>query len=301
LAILYSPWLSTFISVLRRWHWIGIPYPYEGGNVVLDQSVRLAYLFVSFSFGETFSTVSLLLGVALTPVLICGLYRAGPCPVWLPMVLMATAIASIGVSRFEQFVFTPNHLLFVLPFFLILIVRKMNQFVFLALLVLYASANYAYFTKSGFLVKPYATPYKQMANVIRERSLGQNATVAMDPYGVFLQPLLNRLGDSGRVILLYDEATAREVLDAARSGPSKSPTILLWRRTSDVSPGSFVTKLEKELSVGREVWSRDFVAYSLPERLVRRLLRGPGQADYYYRLSEFRTTNFGASGSGSSN
>jgi len=38
------------------------------------------------------------------------------------------------------------------------------------------------------------------------------------------------------------------------------------RRTSGISPGQFVTKLEQNLSVGHEVWQRDFVAYSLPER-----------------------------------
>jgi hypothetical protein len=47
--------------------------------------------------------------------------------------------------------------------------------------------------------------------------------------------------------------------------------------------------------VGREVWHREFVAYSLPERWARRLLRGPGQPEYYYRLSEFRTTDSDAS------
>jgi hypothetical protein len=174
----------------------------------------------------------------------------------------------------------------------------MNPFVFVAFLVLYAGADYAYFTRSGFLVKPYATPYQEMADVIRERSRGQNTTVAVDPWGVFSQPLLSRLGDTVRVIFLVDEASAREVLEAAQSGPSGSSAILLWRRTSDVSPGTFVTKLERELSLGREVWRREFVPYSLPERWARRLLRGPGQPDYYYRLSEFRTTNSDASGSG---
>jgi hypothetical protein len=38
------------------------------------------------------------------------------------------------------------------------------------------------------------------------------------------------------------------------------------RRTSGISPGQFVTKLAQNLSVGHEVWQRDFVADSLPER-----------------------------------
>jgi hypothetical protein len=287
LAVLYAPWVPNLGSSLG--HWIGASQSYEAGNVISDQIVRLAYLFVSFSFGETISTGSLLLSVALTPVVIYALWRAiGSRPAWLPFVLVATGIAWIGVSRFNPFIFMPSHLMFVLPFFLILILRQINALAFAALLVLYACADYAYFTKSGFLVKPYAMPYTEMADVIVDGSRGQNAIVAVDRYGSFAQPLLNRLGNSVRVIFLDDEASAREVLEAARRGPLGPSAIWLWRRTSDISPGTFVTKLEQDLSVGREVRRREFVAYSLPERWARRLLRGPGQPEYYYRLSEFR-------------
>jgi hypothetical protein len=288
LGLLYAPWLPSLVSTLGRWNWIGIPTPYEGGNVISDQLVRLAYLFVSFSFGETTSTLSILLSVALTPVLVFALWRAvGTRPAWLPIVLIATGVGWVGVTRFEQFVFMPTHLLFVLPFFLILILRQMNLLAFTALLVLYASADYAYFTRSGFLVKPYAAPFKKMADVIRDESRGQNVTVAVSPYGAFSEPLLNRLGTGVRVILLNNEASANEVLEFPRSGPARPSVIWLWRRTSDVSPGAFVTKLERDLSVDREVRHHEFVAYSLPERWARRLLRGPGQPEYYYRLSEF--------------
>ena len=118
LAVLYAPWVPTLGSPVGQW--IATSYPYEGGNVISDQIVRLAYLFNSFSFGETASAVSLLLSLALTPVLIYALWRAVRTrPAWLPIVLVATSIAWIGVSRFEQFVFMPSHLMFVLPFFLI--------------------------------------------------------------------------------------------------------------------------------------------------------------------------------------
>jgi hypothetical protein len=90
------------------------------------------------------------------------------------------------------------------------------------------------------------------------------------------------------LIILDDGASARKVLEAAQSGRSGASSILLWRRTSYVSPGSFVTKVEQDLSVGREVSHCDFVAYSLPERWA---LCGPGQPEYYYRLSEFRMAN----------
>jgi hypothetical protein len=282
-------WAPTFGPALV--HWFGGSHSYEGGNLIADQIVRLAYLFASFSFGETLSTVSFLLGAVLTPIVIYSLWRAvGTQPAWFPIVLVATCIAWIGVSRFEQFVFMPAHLLFVLPFFLILLVRQMKPLLFVALLVLYASADYAYFSKSGFLVKPYATPYNEIAGVIRERSRGQNAILAVDTNSVFWPPLLNRLRDNVHVIFLTDQDSARDMMEVAGNEPSGPKIILIWRQTTDVSPDRFVTKLEQDLSVDREVWHREFVAYSLPERWARRLSRGPGQPGYYYRLSEFRTS-----------
>jgi hypothetical protein len=204
---------------------------------------------------------------------------------------VACSIAWVGASRFEQFVFLPAHLLFALPFFLILILRNMNRLAFAALLVLYASADYAYFARSGFLVKAYAIPYKEMADVIRVESRGKKVLVAVDTHDSIYRPLLNHLGDNAQVMLVTDETSSRAVMEAARLEHSGPSTIFLWRRTRDVSAGGFVTKLEQNLSVGREVRQREFVAYSQPERWARRLLRGSGQPDYYYRLSEFRMPN----------
>ena len=289
LVILYAPWALTLGgSALRRWN--GIPPSYEGGNIISDQIVRLAYLFMSFSFGETLSTVSLLLSVALAPIVIYALGRAaGARPVWLPIVLIASGVAWIGVSRFEQFVFMPAHLLFALPFFLILILPQMSAFAFAALLVLYATADYAYFTRTGFLVKPYAAPYKEVADIIRADSWEQNAIVAIDPFGSSgFQSLVNHLPGTVNVIFLNDENSAKGFLKTALNRSSMPSVIWLWRRTSDTSPGRFVSKLDQDLSAGLDVRRREFVAYSLPERWARRLLRGPSQPEYYYSLSEFR-------------
>src|SRR5262249_36647214 len=130
-----------------------------------------------------------------------------------------------------------------------------------------------------------------MADAIRDVSDEKNTLLAVDPNGSFYQPLVDRLGAGIRVIVLEDQDSARKVLEAARSGASRSTAILLWRRTSDVSPGGFVTKLEQDLSVGREIRHWDFVAYSTPERWARQLLRGPGQPEYYYRLSKFQASS----------
>jgi hypothetical protein len=176
----------------------------------------------------------------------------------------------------------------VLPFFVALIVRHINKLAFAVLLVLYGGADYAYFAGSGFLVKPYAAPFKEMADAIRDGSRGQNAIVAVSTHGAFYRPLVNRLSDSAQVIYLDKEASAREVLGAARIGPSGPSVIWLWRRTSDTSPGAFVTQLEQDLSIGHEVQQRGFVRYNLLERWARRMLRGSNQPQYYYQITEFR-------------
>jgi hypothetical protein len=182
----------------------------------------------------------------------------------------------------------PAHLLFVLPFFLFLVVQKINGLAFFALLGLYVYADYAYFTRDGFFVKPYATPYEEMANVVRHESRGQDAILVISAYGAFDLPLVNRLNGEIMVITLNNQHAAREVLEAARTDSTRQSVIWLWRKTTDISPGGFVTELEQDLSTVRSSRRHEFVPYSLPERWARRLLRGPGQPEYYYRLSEFR-------------
>ena len=289
LGVLYIPWVPTFFSTLRQWHWF-VTRSYVGGNVISDQMVRLAYWLVSFSFGETFLTIGVLLSIVLSPFLIEAIWRGVKArPPWLALVLTATGIGWIVVSRHEPFALMPNILLFLLPFFLLLIVRKMKPAVFVALLVLYAIADYAYFTKSGFLVKSYTAPFEKMVDVILDNSRGQNAIVAVtQKYAPDSYLLLNRLDADVRGTYLDDEASTHKMLEEARNGSLKSSVIWLWRHTKDTSPGTFVTKLEQDLSVGREVRRYEFVPYSLPERWARRLLWGSGQPEYYYRLSEFR-------------
>ncbi len=284
LALLYLPWLPMLVGALGRWKSAVTPLEH---NFAVDQIVRLAYLFVSFSFGETFSTLTLVLGVALTPVLVYALWRTAVSrPIWLPVVLVAASLAWVGVSRWAQFPFVTTGLMFTLPFFLILVVRNMNPVVFAALLLAYVSADYAYFSGSGFLIKPYAAPYREMAAVINNKVPGRDAILAVDGYGSFYEPLLDKLDKNVRVIILDDPAAAEAVRSAACiASQSRPPMIWIWRHTRDISPDAFITKLESDLSTSYRAQHYDFLPYSPAERWIRHLLRGPPQSAYYYRLS----------------
>ena len=67
LTVFYAPWLRILSSHLGVWIGGHYSYEYEGGNIIVDQIVRLAYFLTSFSFGETHSGISLLLSVRLPP------------------------------------------------------------------------------------------------------------------------------------------------------------------------------------------------------------------------------------------
>ena len=64
--------------------------------------------------------------------------------------------------------------------------------------------------ETASLVKPYATPYKEMADVIRDGSRGGTALVALDMYGALPDPVLSRLGNSIQVNFMKDEASASQ-------------------------------------------------------------------------------------------
>lgn len=287
MTLLYLPWMPTLVSALGNW--ASSQTPYEAGSLLVDQFVRLGYLFIAFAFGETFPAVGLVIAGSLTPVIIHALWKAAASrPAWLAVVLIACGFSWVGVSKFEPFVFGPTALFFALPFFLLLIVGRLNVATFAMLLVLYVCADYAYFARIGYLVKPYAAPNREMAEVIRAGSAGRSAVLAVDPFGSYSEPLIARLGEGVRVVHLVDEGIATDLLAFVRADNSRQTVIWVWRHTRDISPGAFITRFERDLGAGREVRVHEFVAYSAPERWFRRLLRGPGQPEFYYRLYEAR-------------
>ena len=288
-ALLYLPWLVTLRSGIARWV---SSSPYQVGNLYYDQLARLAYWFVSFSFGETISTPGIVLAAALTPVVLFALYRAVRSqPEWLGLLAVASVIGYIGISRWSGFPFTPSHMLFVLPFFVLLLVKgidtsyKHASAIFACLLAIYVLADYSYFTRSGFLNKAYCVPYEEMATRIRSGSGTSGAVLFVDAYSSFPIPLVDRLGTEVRVFPVDEDIATQEEVDALRGKPA---VIWFWRHTHDTSPAGITTRLEKELSQNRTVQQYDYLPYSEPERWILRLLRGPGQPEYFYRLTEMR-------------
>ena len=124
-TMLYLPWLATLRVALSN---LTSSRPYQVGNFVADQIVRLSYWFVSLSFGEALSAFSILLAALMTPVIVYALWGSlRSRPNWLGLVAAGAGIGFVGVSRWSGFPFTPSHVLFALPFFLILVVKGIQE------------------------------------------------------------------------------------------------------------------------------------------------------------------------------
>jgi len=287
-STVYLPWLATIHSAVNNWV---SSEGYQVGGFLTDQIVRIGYWFVSFSFGEAFSTAGFLLGAAMTPVIVYALWRSLKSrPDWLAVVLVSAGIAYVGVTRWSGFPFTPARVLFALPFFLMLFIRgihfgfRRSSLVIAPLALSYVIGIHAYFAKTGYLNKGYCVPYEEMASLIRNGSVGQNAVAVLDTYSSIPDPFLQRIPPKIPVILLAGDDSADEARKAAKS----RPVVWFWRRTHDTSPGKFVTGLEDELSQGRATVTHEFLPYSQPERWVLRIVRGPHPPAYFYQLLEVR-------------
>ncbi len=287
-AILYLPGLGAIAGAIEEWLSSSSA---PAGNYFLDQAVRLGWWFVSFSFGETLSTPALIVGAALAPAILFCLYRGVVRrPEWLGVVALSALFGYAGVIRWTSFPFTPARMLFLLPFFLMIVVKgarttKHGTVMLCALALLYAAGDYDYFSRTGYLNKEYCVPYNQMAAVINKESPTGGTLLMVDEYSTFAEPLMEKIRPDIRVVPLDEEHRASATEDAEQAGPR---TIWLLRHSHDTSPDAWVTGLEDRLAKGRTVTQRGYLPYSAPERWILTWLRGPGQPRYFYILLRYQ-------------
>ena len=120
---------------------------------------------VSFSVGESLWPWMVAALLALVPVLAAVLLRGvREAPRWLAVVAPAAVVGFIGAYQWVSYAFVAPRLLFLLPFYLLLLVRGARAWTGLgttactgvALLSLCGLA--AYFEQTGFLNKAYVSP-----------------------------------------------------------------------------------------------------------------------------------------------
>jgi hypothetical protein len=252
MLVLYAPWLMSIGSSVER---VIHAEPYAlTSNPLLEQAIRLVYLGVSFTVGETAPVWVIVCGGAL--VILFAIKR-GPvekgCQRGAALVaLLAAIIGFWGAARWVSFAFIPARLLFLLPFFLMLFARRAWMAVALGCLSVVSLANY--YRQQNFLNKGYLLPFDRIADTIQQD--GRPAQLIVNAPGVDVSPLVRRLTQNPRPEVIW-------VLNArGRQAPP---------------PG------------GQEIRRMQFVPYSDLDHAMMKLLQWPVQPTHVLELTEYQT------------
>lgn len=290
-TVLYSPWLPTLAHTVFEGPRRKVYSLTQG--YVQETAVRLIYWFTSFTYGEAFPAWAILLGLLAGPAVIWLLWlgwqnRFG----WLPLALTVACIGYAGASAWVTFSFVGARLLFLLPFYLLWLLRgrrsspKLGSIVCLVILTVSAGSLTSYFQKEGFLNHGYLVPFREIANHIRDRSQARKAIVLIDGYNTDAGPLLAEL--RGDIPCVEIRGERREALAREEIRSDEWTTLWFLRHSHDISPDRMISRLEQELASKYEGRRRFFVPLSAVDRRALSFLGREDTSGYHYQLTEFR-------------
>ena len=291
--VAYLPWLA--ILGVALWKWTQQTGVYAmARNSALEMAVKVAFGWISFSLGESIPDWALVGGVLLSaPIawLVWVGLRKDSKLAWLvvPMAL----IAFIGVARWVPFHGIPARLLFLFPFYLILLVTGREAFpraatAILAVLALLSCAGVqAYFERSDFLNKGYAMPYREIAAHISRASTPARSLVLVDGRNVDALVFQYYLGPDWKVLLV----SAPESVTSAEELAADPRVERIWylRNTHDVTPGQVNDRLERELT---STWvhgtRQSYLPFSPLQRELAYRLGMPTRPSFFAVLLDLR-------------
>lgn len=288
IAIGYLPWIWRLAASLGAWGSHGQGYTLTGSNV-LEVPVKLAYWAVSFVMGEAVPDAPLLLGALLIPlaaILVWSGARRTTELAWMggPLAL----IGFIGVARWVSYPFVPARLLFVLPFFLLLLARgaefhrKTGRVAIAGMLLLSISGIVCYFQKTGFRNKEYPIPIGEIAaDILRNSSAGDSAILVDSTNS---DPVAMEYALPGRSLLQTSQPGTQSAIDRALADP-RIRTVWFLRNTHDVSPAQWNAGFDGELRSRMRATVHSYEPYSPLERY---LMHRPDAPRYFQELIEYR-------------
>jgi hypothetical protein len=287
-AIAYLPWIWRLAASLASWGTNSRSYALSGSRI-LEVPVKFAYWSMSFLMGEAVPDAVLVLGALALPLVAFVAWhgaRRNPEFAWVAATL--AAIGFIGVARWVSYPFVPARMLFVLPFFLLLVAqgagacRRWGDFAVAAMLLLSLSGIWSYFHKTGFRNKQYPLPIQQIAGRILRDSRDVDSAILVDST------------NSDPIALLYALNRQRPFLQTALPETPAGLTRLLanpqvrtvWflRNTHDVSPAGLNARFEAAL---RARMTETVHAYE-PYTPLEQFLMGTHAPRYFHELLEFR-------------
>jgi hypothetical protein len=296
IAIGYLPWIWRLTASLASWGSNGRNYTLTGSRV-LEVPVKFAYWSMSFVMGEAVPDAVLLLGALLLPLVAAVAWRGArrtPEVAWMAAAL--GAIGFIGVARWVSYPFVPARMLFVLPFFLLLVAqgvvqgtggRRWGGLVVAAMLLLSLSGIGCYFHKTGFRNKQYPLPMQEIAARILRDSPAPESAILVDSTNSDPVALAYAL-DGQRPCLWTGMAETPAALTRLLAD-SRIRTVWFLRNTHDVSPAGLNAQFEAWLRPGMTETVHPYEPYTQLERLLMGAPAGAPEAPrYFHELLEFR-------------
>jgi hypothetical protein len=263
------------------------------GNPWLDVPVKLAYWAMAFVEGEAVPDVLVLLGAATLAVAL-WLMRDGvrQYPRTAAVGAVLTLIGVVGVVRWVSYPFVPARMLFVLPFFLMLVVagagvhRLAGNFVLGAMLVLSISGTVCYFFKIGFRNKDYPMPLGEIAAYVKQNSTAGDSVILIDSANSDPTGMEYALGPD-RPFLPSAAPPTHDAL-AARLASHRVRTVWFLRNTHDISSGGVNERFEADLRKMAKPAVLYYQPYSVLERGLMQVLGMREPPWYAQELLQFR-------------
>jgi hypothetical protein len=288
IAAASAPWVMGMTDAVER---VSHHSGYHVVGPLADAGLALVFLAVSFSAGEALPFWLLAALAVLAPLLAIAVWRGvQQRPSWTPFVAPTATIAFIAAYRWVSYAFVAGRLLFLLPFYLMLLVHgarpsaRGGAALCAAMALLSLAGIGAYFAQSGFLNKAYVIPTQAIADAIRDRSRDAPATVIVDAYGSDLSAIVPRLPSGTRTLSIADSASAaRAAALAAEPGLRQ-----LWfvHGAHDVSPEQWNALVVGAFAERFAVRRTGFAPYSTLDRCLMRLAGWPQQPRYAIELVE---------------
>ena len=304
IALAYLPWIWT-LARFHAWSSRGDVYALTGVGW-LEVPVKLAYWAMSFVGGEALPDWAVVACFLVIPLLVWlpiwlpggpGGARSYPARLALPIVLPLSVIGFIGVARWVSYPFIPARMLFVFPFFLLLVAsgaaahRHAGTVAAAAMLTLSVTGIWCYFHKTGFRNKQYPMPMAEIAARISLESTATDSVTLVDSTNSDPAALAFALGPSRPVLQTGAPETEPEMV--RRMADLHVRTVWFLRNTHDVSAAGLNRRFEALLQ--RDMLQRDmrpaihpYEPFSPLETWMMGRLGMANPPSYFQELLEFR-------------
>jgi hypothetical protein len=208
------------------------------------------------------------------------------------------------VARWVSYPFVPARMLFVLPFFLLLVAQgaargtahgetqeangwRWGSLVVGAMLLLSLSGIWCYFHTTGFRNKQYPMPMREIAGRILGDSPAPESAILVDSTNSDPVALAYALHGQ-RPCLWTGMAETPAALTRLLADP-RIRTVWFLRNTHDASPAGLNGQFEARLRPGMVETVHSYQPYTPLERMLMDTLRGTHETPrYFHELLEFR-------------